>query len=242
MHDPREAGAIRPRASARDLEGDALRRARRRDGRCSGERDHLPEELLAHLGPGSVVRGQDSTSMRSSLAVEAAGHRLGGQGPREEAEASATAPSHGVGRVGEPRDHARQEARARIVRVQNRPKDAPSGVPVGDVTRAWRRASRPRSPRPAAQALSRCRRTSSSLARGRCGCRPRTSTTSGITWSSRRRDRRSARAWCGSPTTPAWPGWAQAVDGFVQPRGIGQRFLHGDRGGACRRRPHRSST
>ena len=123
-----------------------------------------------------VVSASDSTSMRSSLPWKRPGHRLGGQRPREQAEAVGDgAVLAEVRRVGEADDQARQELRARIVARRRPGRARPRAACRWATPRpAWRRASRRSPPRTGRRApcrgggapRPRCRR-------GWCGCRPR---------------------------------------------------------------------
>ena len=177
-----------------------------------------------------VVRASDSTSTRSSLPWKRPGHRLGGQGPREQAEAVGDrAVLAEVGRVGEADDHARQELRARIVRVDHPAQHVPERRPRGRHRRLLGEelldlTSSERSP----SALSRWRRTSSSLSPGMVRMSTSMSTTSGMTLvftppaAHVRRER-------GVRRRPRELGHARGKlgDGLVDARGIDQRGLHG---------------
>lgn len=87
------------------------------------------------------------------------------QRPREQTEAvDDRAPLVEVGRVGEADDQARQETRARVVRVHDPTETSRSGVPVGDTDVGLEKSfSTSTSSDSSPRALSRCRRTSASL-------------------------------------------------------------------------------
>src|SRR5882672_12496070 len=126
---PRSAGASRAKAS-RTIEASVMprfiapsseewRSSYPRVGIASNpaatcQRGRLSEEELAGLEPGLGGERQRFHVDALVVAVEPAGHRLGRQGAREEAEpVGDRAVIAEVRRVGEPDDHAWQEPRAR---------------------------------------------------------------------------------------------------------------------------------
>src|SRR5262245_40550020 len=86
----------------------------------------LAEEELTGLEPGLGGERQRLHVDALVVAVEAPGHRLGGQRAREQTEpVGDRAVVAEVRRVGEPDDHARQELRAWIVGVDYPPQHVP---------------------------------------------------------------------------------------------------------------------
>src|SRR5262249_25526053 len=86
----------------------------------------LTEELLAHLEPGPGGEGERFHVDPLVVAVEAWGHRLGGERTGEQPEAVGhRALVAEVRGVREAHDHARQEPGARVVRVHHAAKHVP---------------------------------------------------------------------------------------------------------------------